>query len=455
MTDVAFVAANPAPRTIAVLTSFRAFTASSSRLPSSLIGSAALAVQAPRILSGTPACAPPRATPPLRRALGRSKPRMSSIAPFSSRQKRGASLAEAPEQSHFARDPRQVLLHAPSSTAALLSTECDPAGAPRSGYCWSGGMKTAEVPHDLLRRASLQGGLLSRQQLVTGGVTRHRLVTLLKYRALVHVTRNVYEWPGATGESSALRSVSKYDLHRIRSAWTGLLSAEGAVATGAAALALHGAWGLPPRITPEISLRGRNKSAGANGVRVRQFARPFPVSVIHGRHAAAPEAALIQALPELGFRRAIGVVDSALNKGLIAPVHIEQIREGLRGRRGVARLGRWWEFVDGRAESRMETWAHQDCLEASLQPPTEQAEIRDIRAAFIARADLGWQRECGTCVLVELDGKEFHETPRALFQDRIRQNRIVLEGRHTVLHFTGRDVREGTVARAVSRALQS
>src|SRR5690625_1482811 len=47
MTDVAFVAANPAPRTIAVLTSFRAFTASSSRLPPSLIGSTALAVQGP------------------------------------------------------------------------------------------------------------------------------------------------------------------------------------------------------------------------------------------------------------------------------------------------------------------------------------------------------------------------------------------------------------------------
>src|SRR5699024_8035516 len=50
MTDVAFVAANPAPRTIAVLTSFRAFTASSSRLPSSLIGSPARAVQVLRIL---------------------------------------------------------------------------------------------------------------------------------------------------------------------------------------------------------------------------------------------------------------------------------------------------------------------------------------------------------------------------------------------------------------------
>lgn len=235
----------------------------------------------------------------------------------------------------------------------------------------------------------------------------------------------------------------------------GLLSAEGSVATGAAALALHGVWGLPTRITPEISLRGRRGSAGAKGVRVRQFVRPFPVSAIHGRYVAAPEAALVQALPELGFRRAIAVVDSALNRGLIAAVHMSQIREGLRGRRGVAGLGRWWEFVDGRAESPVETWARLDCRAAHLPPPTVQAEIRDIRGRLVARADLGWERECGTWVLVEIDGREFHETPKALFRDLARQNQIVLEGRHTVLHFTGRDVREGKVALAVARALQS
>ena len=315
-------------------------------------------------------------------------------------------------------------------------------------------MKAAVFPTELIRRASQQGGLLSRHQLVTGGINRHRLVTLLKCRSLVHVTRNVYEWQGATDESSALRTGNEYDLLRIRSAWIGLLSAEGSVATGAAALALHGAWGLPTRITPEITLHGRSRSAGAKGVRVRQFARPFPVSVVHGRYVAAPEAALVQALPELGFKRAVAVVDSALNRGLIAAEHTRQIRDGLRGRRGVARLGRWWEFVDGRAESPMETWARLDCLAANLPPPAVQAEIRDSRGKFIARADLGWQRGCGTWVLVEIDGREFHETPRALFHDRARQNRIVLEGRHTVLHFTGRDVWEGKVARAVARALQ-
>ena len=345
-------------------------------------------------------------------------------------------------------------LHRFSSTGSVLSTERRRAGAPLRRHCWSGEMKAARVPRALFRYASVQGGLLSRQQLATGGVNRHRLVTLVKHRELVHVTRNVYDWPRARDASSTLQAGSEYDVHRIRSAWTGLLSAEASVATGAAALALHGVWGLPTRITPEISLRGRGGSAGARGVRVRQFARPFPVSVVHGRYAAAPEAALVQALPELGFRRAVAVVDSALNRGLIAPVHMSQIRDELRGRRGVARLGRWWEFVDGRAESPVETWARLDCRAANLPPPTVQAEIRDSRGKLVARADLGWERECGTWVLVEIDGREFHETPRALFRDRARQNQIVLEGRHTVLHFTGRDVREGKVARAVARALQ-
>src|SRR5699024_2074503 len=145
----------------------------------------------------------------------------SGLTPFSGPQTRGATFA----------DPLLRPLHKLFSTDSFLSTERRRAGALLRRHCWSGEMKAARVPRALIRYASVQGGLLSRQQLAIGEINRHRLVTLVKHRELVHVTRNVYDWPGARDESTALQARSEYDLHRIRSAWMGLLSAEGSVAT--------------------------------------------------------------------------------------------------------------------------------------------------------------------------------------------------------------------------------
>lgn len=314
-------------------------------------------------------------------------------------------------------------------------------------------MQIPGVPQDLIHRASLQGGLLSRQQFAAGGVSGQRLTTLCRKDVADRVTRNVYALPSISAQNNSYQLMDARSWQRVRSAWTGLLSAPQSIATGMAALVLHDVWGLPTVIQPEIAMPGGGQTTGAKGVRVRQFRRAFPVQIIHGRKVAAPEYALAQALPELRFRTAVAVMDSALNRKLIVAWQVDKVRAEMRGKPGVRQLGPWWRAIDGRAGSPMETIARLDCHDAGLRAPVLQAEVRNDRGEVIARGDLGWMRPDRSWVLVEIDGRQFHDNPEAVFHDRLRQNAMLLSGRHTLLRFTGRDVLNGKVPGAVRTAL--
>lgn len=200
-------------------------------------------------------------------------------------------------------------------------------------------------------------------------------------------------------------------------------------------------------------MSNRGHARGAEDVRVRQISGAFPVVDIGGFPGAAPVPALVQALPGFTWRRAIAVVDSALHREVIRREDLHVIRRGLKHRIGAPGLGQWWRFVDGRAASPMETYARLDCHQSGLPAPKLHVELRDGTGAAIARSDLGWRRKDGTWLLVEIDRRDFHTDPHALFEDRWRQNRILADGRHTILRFTGRDVMDGRVAPTVSRFL--
>jgi very-short-patch-repair endonuclease len=75
-------------------------------------------------------------------------------------------------------------------------------------------------------------------------------------------------------------------------------------------------------------------------------------------------------------------------------------------------------------------------VRAGLAPETLQLRLFRRDGVCYARLDLSWP----SCLLaVEADGRETHDKPEALYQDRIRQNNLVLAGR-TVLRFTSDDV---------------
>ncbi len=243
-----------------------------------------------------------------------------------------------------------------------------------------------------------------------------------------------------------------YDSARKRAAWTGLLAVPSGIAAGLTALAIHGVWGLPTDLMPEVGAILPNRPRAREGVRIRYIAECETVT-INGREVAAPIPALVQALPELERNNAVAILDSACNRKLIKYDDLYEIRERLRGRRGSRKVYPWFPLVEPKAQSPFETYARLQCRDAGIPPPTLQVQIHDEVKGTYAYGDLGWQRRDGLWILIDLDGRRYHEDPRSLVADRRRQNSIALTGRYIHLRFAWEDLRTGAIPKTVQKAL--
>ncbi|WP_375165494.1 type IV toxin-antitoxin system AbiEi family antitoxin domain-containing protein [Cellulomonas sp.] len=299
------------------------------------------------------------------------------------------------------------------------------------------------LPPDLRALARAQADLVSTAQCDAAGVGRGRRGRLVSDGLWQRVVRGVYD---VRPEGSR----APHELRR-RAAWTGLLAyGPGAVAVGACALALHDVAGLPSGTAPEVALPGGRYAPGRDGVRVRRF---DVVGVRVGSALAAPlPVALVQALPELPRDHAVAVLDDVLRRRRLTVAELRAVRAAVVGRRGAARTRGWWDLVDPRAESPLETFARLQCVDGGVPPDELQHVVRGRDGALVARCDLGWRRRDGSWVLGEVDGREFHDVPAALLHDRRRQNALAVLG-HTVLRFTAADVARRRVAPVVRAAL--
>lgn len=245
-------------------------------------------------------------------------------------------------------------------------------------------------------------------------------------------------------------------MRRRRAAvWRALLTVgeDRAVATGWCALALHGVEGLPAGLVPEAGATTTGTHAFRGGVRRRVVTAGTPVRWIDGVRVVDPVSALAQTLPALARHHAVAVLDSSLHRGLVTEDALPDVRSACRGRRGAGRLRPWWDLVDGRAQSPLETWARLQCHDAGVAPHDLQIPVRTASGRIIACGDLGWVLADGRLLVVEIDGAAPHGTPEALHRDRERQNAIVATGA-VVLRFTARDVHAGRVASTVVRHLR-
>jgi hypothetical protein len=302
------------------------------------------------------------------------------------------------------------------------------------------------VPPALLQRARAQEGLLSVRQCHEAGITDARLHRLVRQGRWTRPTRGVYD----TGEPSAL-DLDAHDRRRRRAALLGPLAYPGSVATGVAALVLHGVQGAPPVVVPEVTFPDGGARRGSGPVRVRRLRLDRSVDVF-GVPCADVADALVQATTTSDRLHAVALMDSARHRRLITPAAFE--RAAARACRlpgGPARAA-WWTASDPRAESPAETWARLTCADAGFRPDCLQLPVDDGTGRQVARVDLAWLLPDGGVVLVEIDGHDVHSLPDALLRDRDRQNRLV--GRRTiVLRFAGREARDGTAARRVGAVL--
>ncbi|MFI2568514.1 type IV toxin-antitoxin system AbiEi family antitoxin domain-containing protein [Cellulosimicrobium funkei] len=300
------------------------------------------------------------------------------------------------------------------------------------------------VPAELLRIASRQAGLVTTAQAGAAGLSRGAVRGLVDRREWRRAAMNVYEV-----RSSAVTSL---DDRRRRAALLGLLAyGADAVAVGACALVLHGVEGLPHRLTPQVALDEASRRQHRDGVRLRQFDDGMRTTTIDGFRVATLDRALAQAVPELPRPHGLAVLDAVQRLRLLAPDELARAHDLARGRRGIATRHDLWELSDGRAESPLESFARLECIEEEVPPDTLQLPVRDETGAVVARGDMGWRRRGGRWLVAELDGREHHDTPVAVFTDRRRQNLLTGSGTVDLLRFTSRDL--GRVAATVRRHL--
>ncbi|MCB7136735.1 type IV toxin-antitoxin system AbiEi family antitoxin domain-containing protein [Cellulosimicrobium marinum] len=307
-------------------------------------------------------------------------------------------------------------------------------------------MRTDPLPHALLARASAQGGLVALAQCRDAGLTDKEVAGLVRRGRFARLTRGVYD---TVVSPLAARP---WDERRRRAAWSGLLAyGDEAVAVGTSALVLHRVQGLPPHLRPEVAVARAANRRDRDGLRLRQFDAGMTTVEIAGRRVASLEWALAQAVPELPRPNGLAVLDSSLYRGLLDGAGLRRAHDAARGRRGIASRHPLFELADARAESPLESFARLDCVDDGVPPDVLQLPVRT--AGTEARGDLAWRRRGGRWLVAEIDGREVHDAPDAVYADRARQNLLVATGRVDVLRFTGRDV--GRIGRTVRAALAS
>ena len=297
-------------------------------------------------------------------------------------------------------------------------------------------MTSRDLPGSIWGTARRQQGLIAAHQCRRLGLSSDRLTGLVRRGQWRRITLGVYDTIPRQVDPRADRTA-----WRRRSAWLALLAyGPDAIAVGGCALALHGIWGLPIDLTPEAALPGGHLARPRDGIRLRRFDNGMTTTVIDGHRVATLDYALAQAIPEMARENAVSVLDSALHLMKIDHAGLRRVRHLVRGRRGAKRTHPWWALVDSRSESPIETRARLIYHDAGLAPHTLQLPLLGPRGNIVGYGDLAWRRRQGGWLVVEMDGRDFHGTPAALYRDRTRQNDAIATGSVTMIRYTGRDL---------------
>ena len=114
---------------------------------------------------------------------------------------------------------------------------------------------------------------------------------------------------------------------------------------------------------------------------------------------------------------------------------MEVERASPTGRRGVAVARALVAAGEPLSSSPLETALRLVITAAGLPRPVAQHVVRDGNGRFLGRVDFAWIE---SRVVLEADGRRWHEAPGALLADRRRQNALAAAG-WTVLRATWAD----------------
>lgn len=284
-------------------------------------------------------------------------------------------------------------------------------------------------------------------QALSAGFSRDQIRYLCRSGRWIRLARGCF-LPAAEMSGAALRRA------RIRAAVTSL--GPGAVAVLDTAAELHQVGGLRPTSAIHVSVpvdRPRPQRPAEPQLVVHQLSlREEDVCTAAGVPATTPLRTVADVILRAERYPAVCVLDSALNRGLLTDTDLSLIPALIAGRRGAVAARAHLLEADGRAQSPLETRARLRCVDGGVPPDALQLEVRDEDGYLLGIGDLGWR---AARVIAEADGQGPHRTPEAVFEDRVRQNRLINAG-WRVLRFTWSDtLRPDYIPYTVKTALRA
>jgi uncharacterized protein DUF559 len=223
---------------------------------------------------------------------------------------------------------------------------------------------------------------LGRQAVRRGELTAWQLQR--DYRA---VYRNVY-----LTKQSVLTALT-----RARAAW--LWSGGDATLTGLSAAAVLGTRWLSAAEPAEVH---RSDRRAPSGITIRSYDLDVRETLMcNGIRVTTPERTAFDIGRLLSRSRSIPVLDALSNATHFAASEVVAMADAQPGARGIRRLRRVLDLVDGGAESPQETRLRLLLVGAGLPPPETQIEFPDEYGITRIRVDMGWRE---WRVAVEYDG---------------------------------------------------
>lgn len=324
----------------------------------------------------------------------------------------------------------------------------------------------------MLSCARRQGGLITRAQALAHGLSPATVDRWARSRWST-VLPGVYD-TGCDTHAASVSTVASSgsdpdpELEAVRrlARAASLKWGNGLVVSGRSAAALLGyplprtppAWcgefGLPPDPTfPRLTVTlppGRKAQAAPVRVDRRELASADIVRMAEA-WVTSPVRTTADLLRSEPLLTAVAAADAAVRRSRTTLRMVEsEIVTGV-GRRGAAQARRALELLDPACESPLETMLRLLLYLAGLPRPVSQFEVR-AHGQALGRADFAYP-DAG--LVLECDGRAYHQEWSAGVRDRRRQNRFVVEAGLRALRFTYDDLalRPGAVAAEVRAAL--
>lgn len=299
-----------------------------------------------------------------------------------------------------------------------------------SGWARSGIRRPVDADRLIAEHARAHHGLVTRRELRRAGLGDWVIDYRVAHGLLVPVEPGIFRVGGSPTT----------DMQETLAAVLGVGSR--AAASHQTAVWLWGIWDKRPRPTHVTTKFSHWRSKSYVVHRSSDFYDEYTAEV-----SGIPVTTMERTIVDLGATAKLGVVaqvlDSALRRKLVAIDGVSSVVEDLarQGRSGIrtARLlveerRRWLATT----ESELEDLFARVVRSGGLPEPVEQVDIHDRFGSFIGRVDFFYPEQS---VAIELDGFAFHSDPESFSGDRVRQNRLVMEG-ITLLRYTVRDLRE-------------